>query len=364
MIMDLNVVALPTGRPMMNLTQLVIDFAAIGLFHTSYLRGILTHGEVVEDVIDITDAPVVDFGSGWVGVNDLNSVALTTMFRIAAVTEDRVIPYADIANAIIKMAEWGPDDVVAKDRKAIAKRWGEYFEVLPSNAAISGLASFVGATDTGKGVDFSSVSEVIEPTELERAVLDAIEMQYDFCAPSSRLCREARKRLPPTSKLTVDYRTLKRIPFILKPEREYNRLVGFEPDARLVSSVENAGMTGLIKSTDGLRVIVEYLVSEENVEGNSFNVQVDAKPVVAGSYLHQATGTSIALNTDTKFAQKLTGIGAVIREVYPNYVNGQKCFVMLDKVNNTAEIELINAGDIDREMEIKLWIKGDVQPAA
>jgi hypothetical protein len=362
--MELNVIALPTGRPMMNLNQIVADFAQIGLFHTVLLRGILTHGELVEDVTDVTEAPVIDFGSGWVGINDFDSIALTTMFRLAAVTDDRVIPYADVANAIVKMVEFGPDDMIAKDRKATAKRWAEYFEVLPPKQAISGLAVFIGATDTGAGIDFSTVEEVIDPTEVEQAVLDAIEMQYDFCAPSSRLCREARKRLSPTSKLTVDYRTLKRIPFILKPEREYNRLVGFEPDARLVSSVENAGMTGLVKSADGLRVIVEYLVSEENVEGNSFNVQVDAKPIVAGSYLHQATGTSIALNTETKFAQKLTGIGAVIREIYPNYINGQKCFVMLDKVTNTAEVELINASDIDREMEIKLWAKGDMQTAA
>jgi hypothetical protein len=361
--MDLNVVSIPTGRPMMNLTQVITDFAEIGLFHTVLLRGILTHGEIVEDVSDFTTAPVVDFGSGWVGINDFNSVALTTMFRLAAVTEDRVIPYADVANAIVKMVEWGPDGLAAKDRKAVAKRRAEYFEALPTKAAIAALASFIGANDTGSGIDFSTVDEVIQPNELEQAVLDAIEMQYDFCAPSSRLCREARKRLPKSSKLTVDYRTLKKIPFILKPEREYNRLIGFEPDGRLVSSVENAGMTGLIKSTDGLRVIVEYLVSEENVEGNSFNVQVDAKPVVAGSYLHQATGTNIGLNTDTKFAQKLTGIGAVIREIYPDYVNGQKCFVMLDKVTKTAEVELINASDIEREMQIKQWVKG-VMPAA
>ncbi len=362
--MDLNVISLPTGRPMMNLAQTITDFAQIGLFHTVFLRGILTHGEVVDDVNNVTEAPVVDFGSNWVGINDLNSVAMKTLFRLAAVTGDRVIPYADVANAIIKMVECGPDSALAKDRKGIAKRWAVYFEVLPPNTVISGLATLIGANDTGRGIDFSTVDEVIEPTELERAVLDAIEMQYDFCAPSSRLCREARKLLSKDSKLTVDYRTLKKIPFILKPEREYNRLIGFEPDARLVTKLETVGMTGLAKSSDGLRVIVEYLVSEENVEGNSFNVHADAKQIVAGSYVNEKTGTSIGLNIDTKFAQKLTGIGAVIREIYPDYVNGQKCFVMLDKVAKTAEVELINASDVDREMQIKQWIKSDLATAA
>lgn len=362
--MDGNVVSLPTGRLPMNLNQVIADFAAIGLFHSALLRGILTHGEIVDDVSDFSPYPVVDFGEGWVGVKDFNCIALRTMFRLAAVTDDRVIPYSDVGQAIVKMVEWGPENCKATDRKAVARRWSEYFEVLPSKAAVSGLAEFIGATDTGKGIDFSTVGEVIEPTEIEQAVLDAIEMQYDFAAPSSRLCREARKRLSPSSKHTVDYRTLKKIPFILKPEREYNRLVGFEPDIRLVSNVENAGMTGLVKSPDGLRVLVEYLVSEENVEGNSFNVPVEAKEIVAGSYLNRKTGTSIGLNIETKFAQKLTGIGAVIREVFPDYINGQKCFVLLDKKEKTAEVELINANDIEREMEIKLWVKGDFKSAA
>lgn len=356
--MDGNVIALQTGRPaFINLCATLTDFAAIGLYHASVLRGILTADELLADMVDLKGDAVLALGDGWFGLRDPSSVALRTLSRLAAVTDDRVIPYDDVAKAIVKMVEWGPEGIAIKDRKLAAKRWAEYFEILPSRAAVAGLATWIGATDTGKGIDFSSAEYVIEPTAIEQAVLDAVEMQYDFSAPSSRLCREARKRLPKDCKQTVDYRSLKKIPFILKPEREYNRLIGFEPDVRLVNSVDNAGLVNMVKSADGLRVILEYLVSEENVEGNSFNVPVDIKHIVAGKYLNEATGTTIGLNIESKFAQKLTGIGAVIREAFPDYITGQKCFIKLDKVAETAVVELIGANDIDAAIEICSWVK-------
>ncbi len=166
------------------------------------------------------------------------------------------------------------------------------------------LVEYLGGRDTGKGINFETSRLVIEPTELEIAVLEALELQYDHCAPTSRLCR----LMPGSpSRTHLDYAVLKRIPFVLKESREVNRLIGYEPNPILSTDGDKPSYLSMMASQDGDRVVLQYLVSEQNVEGNSFNLPESAREAVHGEYTCQRVKGKIRYDLAGKDARKITG---------------------------------------------------------
>lgn len=347
----------------LDLAETLTDFISIGVFHTSILRQVATEEEIFDDLRNLRQDidQVVDVGKGWGVILDNQTVAVRTMLRIAAVTDERVIPYSDVAQAIVKMAEWGPEVADPAIRKEFGRRWGNTLEIYPSENVIRVLADFIGATTSNKGVDFSSTKDVIEPTDLEWSVLEALELQYDRCAPTSRLCR----MLPgKPSRTHADYSILKGIPFVLKPSRDANRLIGYQPNPLLTSAEDKSSYVSMYKSVNGARIALQYVVSEQNVEGNSFNIPSSAREAIDGVYANKRTKGSIKYNINGKDARKVTGIGKYIRSVYPDYVEGQSCFILLDREERSADVIVCAHGDAGQELAIHTWIAGaDAQAA-
>lgn len=343
------------NTPSIDLSEILTDFISIGVFHTSVLRTVATEDEVFDDLRNLRHDidQVVEAGNGWGVILDMQTVAVRTMLRIAAVTDSRIIPFSDIGQAIVKMAEWGPDVADIVTRKEFGKRWGNLLEIYPSENAVRALAKFIGATVTNNGVDFSTTTYVIEPTGMELAVLEALELQYDHCAPTSRLCR----MLPgKPSRTKADYSILKGIPFVLKPSRDANRLIGYEPNPVLASEEDKSSYVSMFKSINGQRVVLQYVVSEQNVEGNSFNIPVSAREAIDGVYANKRSKGSIKYNIEGKDARKVTGIGKYIRTLYPDYVEGQLCFVLLDRAEMKADVVLCNHDDGKVSLEVHAWV--------
>lgn len=352
---DVVIPLVADAAPVIDLAATLTDFISIGVFHTSVLRRIANEEEVFDDLRNLRQDidQVVQIGNGWGVILDNQTVAVRTMLRIAAVTDNRVIPYSDVAQAIVKMAEWGPDVSDAGIRREFGKRWGNTLEIYPSENVIRKLADFIGATSSNRGVDFSTTKFVIEPTELEYAVLEALELQYDRCAPTSRLCR----MLPGTpSRTKADYSILKGIPFVLKPSRDANRLIGYEPNPLLSSPEDKSSYISMYKSVNGERIVLQYVVSEQNVEGNSFNIPSSAREAIHGVYANKRSKGSIRYNIDGKDARKVTGIGKYIRSVYPDYVEGQSCFILLDRREGLADVILCSQDDANTELDIHAWV--------
>jgi hypothetical protein len=356
MIMQEVVVPIATDTvSAIDIAAALTDFISIGVFHTSMLRMVATEEEVFDDLRNLRQDidQVVQVGNGWGVILDTQTVAVRTMLRIAAVTDSRIIPFSDVAQAIVKMAEWGPDVMDAVTRKEFGKRWGATLEIYPSDNVVRTLAAFVGATVTDKGVDFSTTKYVIEPTELEFAVLEALELEYDRCAPTSRLCRMLPGR---PSRTQADYSILKGIPFVLKPLRDGNRLIGYEPNPLLASPEDKSSYVSMYKSVSGERIVLQYVVSEQNVEGNSFNIPSSAREAIDGVYANKRAKGSIKYNIHGRDARKVTGIGKYIRTVYPDYVEGQWCFILLDRHEGSADVILCNQDDASKELEIRTWV--------
>lgn len=352
---DVVIPLVADAEPVIDLAETLTDFISIGVFHTSILRQVATEEEVFDDLRNLRQDidQVVQIGKGWGVILDTQTVAVRTMLRIAAVTDDRVIPFSDVAQAIVKMAEWGPDVTDPGIRKEFGTRWGKTLEIYPSENVIRALADFIGAKTSNKGVDFSTTKYVIEPTDLEYAVLEALELQYDRCAPTSRLCR----MLPgKPSRTQADYSILKGIPFVLKPSRDANRLIGYEPNPHLTSSEDKSSYVSMYKSINGARVVLQYVVSEQNVEGNSFNIPSSAREAIHGVYANKRAKGSIKYNINGKDARKVTGIGKYIRTVYPDYVEGQSCFILLDREELSADVIVTNHGDAGQELAIHAWV--------
>ncbi len=104
------------GRPVItDIDEMLIDFISLGVFHEASARGHLTGHDLFQAVKNLRreEDEVVDCGDGWFIIANEQTIAMRTLMRIAAVTEGRIIPYKDVANAIVKMAEWVPKFPIA-----------------------------------------------------------------------------------------------------------------------------------------------------------------------------------------------------------------------------------------------------------
>jgi hypothetical protein len=93
-------------------------------------------------------------------------------------------------------------------------------------------------------------------------------------------------------------------------------------------------------SSCGTRVALEYRVNEEAVEGNSFNVRPEWRHLVDGEFSEINTGKTLKYNMNGKDARKFVGVGVVVRKRYPDYETGQSAFVIIDRVERVASVEV------------------------
>lgn len=309
-----------------------------GVFRPDSFRSPLTAHDISEIATERSDSPLVRTEDGWIVVHSHETITSTSLRRIAGVLE--VVPHDETARALVKMfgSALGAD---------------EFYEAVPSPAAIREALGFLGCQADREETDFTAMPDPIEPSDEEAALFAALATTIDCNLNAARLVR----KLGLTGKRTWFHdKFLPHIPFVLHQKGDPIRLLGFQPDPALHRPEEGCFL-GLSVSDCGSRAMIEYRVSEEAVETASFNVSSHAKEVVAGDYEEVESGIRLAFSLERKNARKMSGIGRVIRRRFPGYVSGQHAFVLLDKVAGKAIVEVCDAVDIDARQRMRALLE-------
>lgn len=296
-----------------------------------------------EEAVDHFD--VVSLADGWCVHLSKDTAAAEAIFRIAGAI-DVTVPFADMAKAVTK-------HII--HRQPVLK---DMFESYPSDASLTLLAGEVGATVTAKGIEVNSMEEVIDLTDDEDALRSILLATLDGNCPAARLVHLYGK----SGKRTwFNDHFLPTIPFIIHEKNQPVRLVGYQPHPKLHKMDDQGRFVGIEIDEDSGRCLLEFVVSEQSVEGNSFNVAVGAKAAVAGSYTEINSGIPISFSLDRKNARKFSGMGRVVRNLYPDYQSGQTAFVVLDRDNGQAHVELCPANDFDARQKMREMLKEGLQ---
>lgn len=314
----------------------IIDFAEIGVFRVPERLAPALVGNFLLRVTELAGAPVALVGDGWHCVMSEGTACSEALMRIAAVVDEMKIPYADVMDGMLKAIACGPRaETVQHKRKARGKVWAEYFDSLPSLSALSVLCAQVGAKFDGHDVDFSTCGRIIEPDSFERDVLYRLEESPERSMPSSRLCRKLQGY---PSRTLVDMK-IAAIPFVLKDKGGAPRIIGTPGMQHVPEAVES--FVTLHRSSAGERVMLEYRLTEETVECNSFNVPSDCREAVHGAFAEVTTGIEIRHNMYGQDARKVTGIGPAVRKMFPGYTGKESGFVLLDPETSEARVEVV-----------------------
>lgn len=313
----------------------VVDvLLAAGVFRTDGFKSQLTSYDLAEIAEERSNWPIVKTDDGWHVVCNKDSVAATTLRRIAGVLDE--VPHDEASKAIIKLIE------------ASSPGSGKYYEARPSNAALRALLGFLDCECGRDSADYSRMPDWIAPEGLEEELHKVLSKTIDGNLNASRLVR----RLGITGKRTwFNDKFIPTVPFVLNEKGAPIRLLGFEPIPALHAQDEGC-FIGIEVSECGTRSMIEYRVSEEAVESASFNISAAAKEIVAGEYEEAVCGVTLRFRLDVKNARKLSGVGRVIRTRFPDYVSGQNAYVILDKVSGKALVEVADA--IDHEARARM----------
>lgn len=318
------------------------ELAAIGVFRKSQVSPYLTSGEV-GDIASELGLDVVDTHGDWSVCLSSKTLASKTLRRIAGALGDEEslcrVPRHEVMKALIKAIDHAFPHL--SDR----------FESFPDDSALNALLFMNGCSWQGGWVDFSSVTDWIAPlNHREELILHHLKVSIDCNLASARLLREIGMS---GGRTTFNDTVLPAVPFILGGSKgEPVRLLGQRPSPERLKQRENGTYLGLTASQDKDRLLVKYRLTDEAVETASFHIPAEAKQLVAGSYFDERSGATISFNLETKHARKLAGLRTVIRSSFPDYVAGQHVCILLDKANETAHVEVLNATDYEGEERI------------
>lgn len=307
---------------------LTSKLAKAGMFRTSWIP----NDELPADASHLPD--------GWSVVVTKDTVAAEAVYRIAGAI-DVPVPPSDLAKGIVKL---------------IISRFPEFSELYtsyPSRTATDLLAFHLGCGKNKDGYDLNRMSEVIAMTPDEERLHALLVATIDGCCAAARLVHQFGK----TGKRTwFNDHFLPTVPFVIHDKGEPVRLVGHNPHPALHKNADEGRFVGLELSKDGNRCLLEFVVSEQSVEGNSFNVPVSAKAAIAGRYKEIRSKIPLTFSLDRKNARKFSGMGRVVRKLYPRYVAGQVAYVVLDKETGEALLELHDRFDDNARDRIRAML--------
>lgn len=312
------------------------DCVEIGVFRLPAAASEIGAEAFLRNVGQAAGAPVLPSGDGWYVVMSDETACSDALLRIAGVVEDASIPVSDLVSAVVKNVSFGPrNEKTAKRRQARGRCWAELFDSLPSQSAVELMCRQVGAVVEGDHARFDECPYVIEPSEFGRDVLYSLEESPERSMPTSRLCRKLRGY---PSRTLVDMK-LAALPFVLKDRGGAPRIIGAPGMTIAPEPVES--FVSLHRSSDGARVMIEYRLSEETVECNSFNIPAECRPAVHGSFVEVGTGVAVRHDMNSRDARKVTGVGPCIRRMFPGYTGKESGFVLLDHQTGEARVEVV-----------------------
>ncbi|WP_327210423.1 hypothetical protein [Rhizobium leguminosarum] len=333
------------------------DLVEIGLFRRPGGAFPNLDESLLRHASELIGAEVVSAGDGWHVVLSDDTACGDALLRIAGAVEDAKIPLADVVEGMLKNVAYGPrSERTEKLRKARGKVWAEYFDSLPARAAVVLLCEHVGATVSGDDVDFSTCPFVVETSTFEKDVLYCLEETPERSMPTSRLCRKL-DGYP--SRTLVDMK-LAAIPFVLKDKGGAPRIIGASGMQHVLEPVES--FVTLHRSSDGVRVMIEYRLSEETVECNSFNIPADCRSAVHGDFVEITTGVAIRHDMHSRDARKVTGIGPAVRRMFPGYTGKEGGFVLLDAQTGEARVEVVGMHSHDAREAMMLMLETGILP--
>lgn len=305
---------------MENITKLLpADLFRSGLFRTSWLP----EGFGAANMVTLED--------GWSVILDHNTVAAEALYRIADAI-DVVIPYEDLAKGVLKN--------VFHNIPSMKDAYVSY----PSFEAMKHLAEFVGMDVGDKTFNPNTMTEVLPMTDDEERLHGLLVATLDGHCAAARLVHQFGWSGRRTQ---FNDHFLPTVPFIIHDKKQPVRLLGHVPHPKLHNADDQGRFIGIETSESGNRCLLEFVVSEQSVEGNSFNVSVAAKEAIAGRYTEVKSGIDLSFSLERKNARKFSGMGRVVRNLYPDYMAGQTAWVVLDKDEGKALVELHESNDYD-----------------
>lgn len=333
MIPSLAAVTLPTGA------ALAARFASMGIFNRAAAAAAgLSEAQIEAALSSVPSGDLHETADGWVVITSEAGMAMETVMRIAGALDHAPVPLSDIARAMLKAMSHGKYPGFRR-HPALGRAMSDWHSAYPSNESVAILCRAIGATVDGNDrADFAEAEMIIRPVGVELDLLNKLSMRTRGHAPASWLARRLDNR---PSRTTVDGYVSK-IPFIIRDEkRQPVRLLGRQVGEGDLARPPRETYVNMRRSRDGRIVALEFNLTEEAVESNSFNIPASLRSVVRGRYHEIGTGTPIVFDDGHgRDARKLFGVGSSIRKAYPNYENGETAFVFLDRASGTARIEV------------------------
>lgn len=315
--------------------------ASVGAFRKELVCANLTPGEIglvaAECGYDLVDA-----ADGWSVVLSSSTLLARTLRRIAGALGDDSslarVPRHEVVRAL----------VAAIDHACPGHL--DHYEALPEGDSLDMLLYMVGCACDGDWVDFSPVTDWIAMNDREAAIQNALKASVDCNLPTASLLRAIGMS---GLRTTFNDAVLPAVPFIAGGKGEPVRLLGQRPMPSRLKQNDGSTFLGIEASDDGCRLLIEYRLTEQAVETSSFHIPPASKQIVAGSYEEERSRTTVRFNLETKHARKLAGLRTVILRLYPDYVAGQRAFVLLDKAAGTAHVEVVDAIDHDSRERLR-----------
>jgi hypothetical protein len=320
--------------------SLVSDLVKIGFFRLSGLPTELSQSELAEIAAEESDFYLVPLEDGWYVTNWEDTLASQTLNRIAGVVHQPV-PASDVAEALMRAVAYGPASEKAVSRRQRAKLCLETYDSMPSRAVLAHLCETVGASMTASGgtemIDFYDVTYPVEPSEIEKSVLYALEESPYGAMQVSRLCRRVGRSRAST------YHHIDKMPFILKDHRKAARIIGAEGHPEDFVSNEADFFGSFVMTPDSGRAKVELNANEECIESNSCNIPVECRQLVEGAYKEVNSGIEIRIDGPSgPDKRKVAGLSHVIRTHFKGYASKDKVYLILDKDTGEARVDVVS----------------------
>lgn len=335
---------------------IIHDLVSTGVFRLNGFETTLSASDLEDIAFEEAGGYLHSLADGWHVTNWEDTVAAEVMNRIAGVV-DEPIPVQDVIQSIMKMIACGPlDERVAAVRRKKGREIAECYESEPSYLAMDLLCDIAGVKRVGDKIDFTNCDHPVEPTIKEKDVLYCLEESPYRSMTMGRLCRKMENK---PSRTWVDG-FLETLPFILKNKGEAPRIIGSEgiPEYALDETESFVSMT---KSSDGKRFMLEFRISEECVESNSFNIPSACRNDIHGLFTEVTTGKPIKHNRESRDARKVTGIGLAIRTLFPAYLGKENAFVIVDHETMQARVEVVGLYSHDKRALVERMLEEGIR---
>jgi len=363
----LRLLIMTIGMPAMTIVEiertrrLVEDLVGIGFFRLSAIDTELSPSDLL-DIADATaDGNLTELVDGWFVTSWEETLASNVLNRIAGVAY-RMVPFRDVAEALMKAVSYGPSSINPAARRERAEEWVSAYESMPPRSVIGHLAESVGARIKSVGgvdhVDFSDVYHPVEPSEIELAVIHALDESPFGAMQLSRLCRRIGKSRAAT------YHHVDKMPFILKDVKKAARMIGAEGHPEdFINDAEF--FRNFVMTDDGVRAKIEMSANEECIESNSCNIPYDCRRLIEGEYTDVNTGIAIRISTPSgPERRKVAGLSKIIRGHFKDYASKDTVSLVLDKATGLARVDVMSMHASEKMAAVENMFMSGIRPGA